>query len=38
MTVRYVMPVVVDRDDTWRNLRYVSICGWRWAFRSGGCE
>lgn len=36
--IYWVMPVVTTREDIYRHLRYVPICGWRMAFRAGGCE
>lgn len=36
--IRYFMPHVDTADDTWRSIRYVSCCSWRWIFRGGGCE
>lgn len=38
MSVWYVQPVVTTREDIWRHLRYVPVCGWRFLFRAGGCE
>jgi hypothetical protein len=38
MTVRYYMPVVRTACDTFRCLRYVPLCLFRFHFRAGGCE
>lgn len=38
MSIRWVQPVVDTREDIFRCLRYLPICGWRMAFRAGGCE
>lgn len=38
MAVFYVMPTVTTKEDIWRHLRYVPVCGFRFVFRGGGCE